>query len=253
MKHTRQEMILRAIGAKTCSIADLARTLDVSHETIRRDLRALEATGKVHKLHGAVRLPDNAFETPFDERLHEQNDAKVRIAAATAQLIPEQSSLFIDSGTTSLHVARALRGHAQLSVVTNALDVARELSSINDNRVFLMGGEIDPDYRAVFDPGALTFAGRFLPDFAVLSMGAVDVEFGMMDFHLGESTIKQFFIPNARHVLVVADSTKFTRRGLIRTCGFSDVKTIVTEAPLPPEFTSALDHLSVVVADSDPV
>lgn len=250
MKYSRQDKILKALGAaKTCSISDLAQALDVSEETIRRDVRALEEAGKVHKLHGAVRLPDNVFESPFDARVNERTEAKQAIAAAAAPLVPEHASIFIDSGSTSLHVAQALRGHRQLSVVTNALDVARALASINNNRVFFTGGEIDQDYRAAFDAQAHDFVGRFSPDLAILSMGALDLEHGMMDFHLGEASIKQKVIRSARKIMVVADESKFGRRGLIHTCRYDAVDILVTDTAPPDEFRAALAQTEVKLSD----
>lgn len=249
LKHNRQDRLLRALDAvRVCSISDLAHQLGVSEETVRRDVKVLESAGKVHKLHGAVRLPDNVFETPFDMRISERAAAKAAIAQATAPLIPDHASLFIDSGSTSLHVARALRGHRQLSIITNAMDVARELCSINNNRVFFAGGEIDHDYRASFGVEARDFVGSFIPDIAILSIGAVDPVHGLMDFHLGEAAIKRKVVEISRKVFLVADSDKFGRNGLVQTCPCAAVTTLITDQPVPSEFTGAFADADVVVA-----
>ncbi|MFZ5747122.1 MAG: DeoR/GlpR family DNA-binding transcription regulator [Pseudomonadota bacterium] len=247
----RHERLLRAVEAeRTCAIGELAVRLGVSEETVRRDVKELESQGKLHKLHGAVRLPDNAFETPFDVRVGEQSTAKAAIALAAAALIADNSSVFIDSGSTSLHVARALRGHRQLSVVTNAIDVAHELCSINNNRVFLAGGEIDQDYRAAFGVEADIFLGRFTPDVAILSIGAIDPALGLMDFHLGEAAIKRSAARLARSVLLVADATKLGRRGLVQTCPCSVVTTFVTDAAVPPAFRACFTDAEIRIASA---
>lgn len=249
MKHNRQDRLLRTLEVtQTSSISDLAHELGVSEETVRRDVRILESAGKVHKLHGAVRLPDNAFETPFDVRVSEEAAAKAAIAQAAAPLIPDQASLFIDSGSTSLYVARALRGHRQLSIVTNAMDVARELCSINNNRVFFAGGEIDHDYRASFGADAHDFLDRFAPDIAILSIGAIDRVHGLMDFHLGEAAVKRKAVQMSRKMFLVTDSSKFGRNGLVQTCSCAGVTTLVTDKPLTSEFASLFSEAQVVVA-----
>lgn len=250
MKHNRQDRLLRALEvAQTCSISELAHELGVSEETVRRDIKMLESAGKVHKLHGAVRLPDNVFETPFDVRISENAAAKAAIARATAPLIEDHASLFIDSGSTSLYVARALRRHRQLSIITNAMDVARELCSINNNRVFFAGGEIDHDYRASFGADAHDFVSRFIPDIAILSIGAVDTVHGLMDFHLGEAAIKRKVIESSRKVVLTADSSKFGRNGLVQTCPCAAVTTLVTDQPLSPDFATLFAGGQVVVAE----
>jgi DeoR family glycerol-3-phosphate regulon repressor len=246
-RQDRQEQLLRTLEAqRNCGIGDLAAQLGVSEETVRRDVKELEAQGKVHKLHGAVRLPDNAFETPFDTRINEQFAAKAAIAQAATQLIRDNSAIFIDSGSTSLHVARALRGHRQLSVMTNAIDVAHELCSINNNRVFLAGGEVDRDYRAAFGTEAEAFLRRFTPEVAILSIGAVDLELGLMDFHLGEASIKRRMAELARSVLLVADATKLGKQGLVQTCPCDAVDIFVTNGPLPPAFRAQFEGARIV-------
>lgn len=250
-RQDRQEQLLRTVEAqRNCGIGELATRLGVSEETVRRDVKELEAQGKVHKLHGAVRLPDNAFETPFDTRVNEQFAAKAAIALAAAQCIRDNSALFIDSGSTSLHVARSLRGHRQLSVITNAVDVAQELCSINNNRVFLAGGEMDQDYRATFGAEAEAFLGRFTPEVAILSIGAIDPKMGLMDFHLGEASIKRRMAALARYVILVADVTKLGRQGLVQTCPCDAVDLFVTNGPLPPAFRACFADARIVEAPS---
>lgn len=251
-RHDRQERLLRAVEAeRSCIIGDLAQRLGVSEETVRRDVKELEAQGKLHKLHGAVRLPDNAFETPFDVRVGEQAEVKNAIALAAAPLIEDNCSIFIDSGSTSLHVARALRGHRQLSVITNAIDVARELCSVNNNRLFLAGGEFDHDYRAAFGSEAHDFLARFTPDVAVLSIGAIDAERGLMDFHAGEANVKRMVARLAKTVILVADRSKLGRRGLVQTCGYEALTHFVTDGPVTAPFSTLFANAKIIIAQSE--
>lgn len=249
-RHGRQERLLRSVEVEgVCSIGALAERLGVSEETIRRDVRDLETQGKLQKLHGAVRLRDRNSETPFGERAGELHAVKVAIAKAAAELIPDNCSVFIDTGTTSLHVARALRGHRQLSVVTNAHDAAHELCSINGNRVYMAGGEIDHDRRAVFGVDTIAFLGQFVPDVAILSAAALDLKLGLMEFQVSAAMIKRHVATLARSVMLVADSTKFHRAGLVQSCPFDVVTTFVTDGPIPASFRQCFADAKIVELD----
>lgn len=249
-RQRRQESLLRAVAAeRVCSISALADLLGVSEETIRRDVRDLETQGKIQKLHGAVRLLDKNSETPFGERVGELHTVKKAIAQAAAALIPDNCSVFIDTGTTSLHVARALRGHRQLSVVTNAHDAAHELCSINENRVYMAGGEIDHDRRAVFGVDTVAFVGQFVPDVAILSAAGLDLKLGLMEYQVSAAMIKRRVATLARSVMLVADSRKFHRGGLVQSCPFDLVTTFVTDGAVPESFRRCFADAKLVEVD----
>ncbi|WP_019960156.1 DeoR/GlpR family DNA-binding transcription regulator [Woodsholea maritima] len=217
----RQSAILTHLEEKrAASIAELAEQFNVSEETIRRDVRQLEAEGHVQKHHGGVRLPDNIFEAPYQLRMGEEGSAKRAIGAAAADLVEDGMTVLIDSGTTSCWVAKHLTRQRNLSIVTNAIEVAREVSGRNNNRVYLAGGEISTDYRSAFGPSAIDYARQFRPDLAFFSIGALDPDRGLLDFHMPEAEFKRAVMPMAQKSVIVADHTKFNRKGLIITAPF---------------------------------
>lgn len=247
-RQDRQDRLLALLGSgTTLAIAALARDLDVSDETIRRELRDLEAAGRVERLHGAVRLARRETEGPLDRRLHENVDAKKRIAQAAARFVADGDIIFIDAGTTTFHIAQALRQHTDLTVITNSLGVATALGGINGNRLFLAGGQMDYEYRAFSDRQAQDYVAGFTPHLALLSVGAVSADRGLMDFHAGEATMSRIAYATAGRVLLAADASKFGRYGLMATAPCASVSVLVTDQPLAPDIASAFAHAEVVV------
>ncbi|MGZ3273541.1 MAG: DeoR/GlpR family DNA-binding transcription regulator [Phenylobacterium sp.] len=246
----RQTEILQLLQANDiCSIAELADRFGVSEETVRRDVRHLESGGQALKVHGGVRLAARDGEAAYQLRIAENAPMKRRIAETAAGLVDEGMTILIDSGTTSYWLARALVGVKKLSVVTNAIEVARELAGRHGSHLYIGGGEVNDDYCSCFGVEAQAFMRKFTPDIAFFSIGAIDAKLGLLDFHLPEAELKRALAPLARKIVVLADSTKFTRRGLIHVFDFPEIDVLVTDAAPPAEFGAALKDVHVLTAD----
>jgi DeoR family glycerol-3-phosphate regulon repressor len=227
----RQSEILRLVRQRgSCTIGDLAQRLNVSDETIRRHVKPLATQGLVLRVHGGIVLPDHEQEPPLHHRMLEQKTAKQRIAEAVAEQIRDGESLIIDTGSTTAYVARALVDHANLVVVTNSTQIAAQLATRNNNRVFMTGGELRAHDAAAFGPDATDFVRRFQVQTAVLSMGALHAERGCMDYHLCEAEFSQAAIGQAERVIVAADASKFDRSSLVRVCDFDQIDVLVSDA-----------------------
>lgn len=244
----QREIVSRLRSGRTLSVLGLAAELDVSDETIRRELRTLEEQGVVIREHGGARLAALAFEGPLNQRMEENADAKLRIARAAAELVTDGAIVFIDSGTTSCFIARQLVERRGLTVITNSLQVAGDLGAINGNRLFLAGGQMDYDYRAFSDHQAQAFVRGFTPHLAILSVGGISLDRGLMDFHPGEAEMSRIAYATAKQVMLGVDSSKFGRYALLQTAQCADVDILVTEKPLEEPFARAFAHAEVVVA-----
>jgi DeoR family glycerol-3-phosphate regulon repressor len=229
-------------------IGELAEALSVSEETVRRELRVLETSGAVVRAHGAVRIAKVETEGSFATRLQRHAEAKQRIAAAVAEVVADGQAVYIDASTTGHYVARALRDHQGLTVVTNAVGVAAELGGRNDNRIMLAGGEMDYEYRACFDATAREYLSMFTPALAILSVESVNLEHGFADYHAGEAALCRMMIARSRRTLIAADQSKFDRPGTIQVAALDAVAMLVTDAPLSPAYAEALAGVEVVVA-----
>lgn len=249
LRSERQAAILRAVTEKgSCSVAELARALAVSGETIRRDIKAMAREGAVRKVHGGVRLPDPVRESAFDQRLRENAEAKRIIAARAAREVRDGDSIMLDTGSTTTYVAQALREHRDLLVATNSVDIARTLATRNGNRVYMAGGELRADDGAALGPSATTFIGQFRVRLAFLSIAAIDAGDGFMDFHLSEAEFSRVVIERAERTVIVADRSKFGRRALVRVAGLDAVDMLITDAEPPAPFPRLLAEAGVEVA-----
>lgn len=236
-RHEEIVRLLETSGSQT--ISALAEALDVSLETIRRDVKPLEESGLLVRTHGAVGLAGQLGEAPFQRRMRENAEAKRAIARAVAATIRDGEAVMLDTGTTTSFLARELVRHRRLTIITNSSDIARTLATQNGNRVYMAGGELRPDNGAAFGKSALDFVAQFTVEHAVISAGAVDVS-GIMDFDLDEAEFARMVLSRGNHRIVVTDASKFGRRGLISVCPFGDVTHLFTNAAPPDDIGSAL-------------
>lgn len=247
--YRRQPLLLAYLeDMRSCSIGDLAAHFRVSGETIRRDIRALLQTGRIEKVHGGVRLRDNPVEAAYLQRLAENRQAKEAIGVRAAALVQDGMVVLIDSGTTSYYAARQMAARSQLSIITNSLEVAREMARSGRNRIYFTGGVIDNAYLAAFGGEAIEQVRRYAPAIAFLSVGAIDARLGVLDFHPDEASFKGAAAPLAKKVVLLADASKFGREGLVRTLSFEQCDALITDRPLAPDFAQAMSNLEVLIA-----
>lgn len=236
----------------SASIAAIARQLDVSTETIRRDVRPLVDSGAVVRIHGAVGLAGQLGEAPFERRMRENAAAKKAIASHVAATIRDGDTVMLDTGTTTSFLARALIGHRRLTVVTNSSDIARTLATVNGNRVYMAGGELRSDSGAAFGSSAVDFASRFFVQHAIISAGAID-ETGVMDFDLHEAEFARMVLSRGQRRLVVCDASKFGTRGFVKVCEVSALTELVTDVSPTGDLANVLTESGVTVVTTDAV
>lgn len=239
----REEEILRALqrAGGSYRVSALAELLNVSKETIRRNVKTLEERRLVRKVHGGVHLAEDVVEPPFENRLNAQADVKEVLAQAVAKTISDGDSVFLDIGSTTAYVALALRNHSNLFVVTNSVFVAQTLATRNNNRVFLAGGELRAHDGGAFGAEALDLVRRLNVQFAVFSAGAVNSELGFMLHDLEEANIARVAAENAQVCIVVADSKKFNKRAPVSLDKMSVIDVFFTDNAPPASIQSMLD------------
>lgn len=237
-RHTEVLRLLRQHG--TLTVADLANSLHVSEETIRRDAVPLEQRGDITKLHGSLSLPQHFGEAPFERRMREQAVQKLAIARTALELIKDGESLIIDTGSTTHFFARELRARRNLTIITNSTEIARTLATVHGNTVYLAGGEIKADDGAAYGPTAVDFVARFSVQHAILSISALDPAIGPMDATLDEAEYGRMAFSRARNRVILADSSKFSQTALVRVCDYANVDAIVTEKAPGPAFDGVL-------------
>jgi len=221
------------------SVAELAHDLAVTVQTIRRDLRDLCANGLLERVHGGAVLPSGVRNIGYDDRRALARDAKLRIAARTAALIPDNASVFLNIGTTTEAVAHALSAHRDLMVVTNNLNVANILARNPSCDVVVAGGSLRrTDGGLVGDLAALAIA-RFKVDLAVIGASAIDPSGDILDFDPEEVRVSRQILDAARASILVADKSKFTRKAAVRIGSVAQVDHFVTDGIPSERFASA--------------
>ena len=209
--------------------ATLASNLNVAVQTVRRDLRQLCAAGVLERVHGGAVLPSGVSNIGYGDRRASHREAKTKIARRTAQLIPDNASLFLNIGTTTEAVAHALHAHHNLMVVTNNLNVANILADNPTCDVVVAGGSLRrSDGGLVGDLAALAI-DRFKVDFAVIGASAIDESGDLLDFDPEEVRVSQQVIKSARAAILVADSTKFARKAPVKIASLAQVDHLVTD------------------------
>lgn len=206
----------------------LARDLSVTEQTLRRDLALLAATGEVERVHGGAVLPRGSMNTPYAARRAVAAEAKARIAAACAAEIPNGASLFLNIGTTTEAVARALRDHQDLMVITNNIQVAQTLSETA--QVVLTGGALRAADGGLVGPQAAEAIAGYRADFAVVGCSALDAGGDVLDFDPEEVAVSRAILERGRTRVLVADAGKLERSAPVRICGLADVDLWITDA-----------------------
>lgn len=231
-RHTA--ILTRASASGKVQATVLANQLCVAVQTIRRDLRVLCAAGLLERVHGGAVLPSGVRNIGYHDRRALNRDAKQKIAMRAARLIPDNASLFLNIGTTTEAVARALLGHKNLKVVTNNLNVANILAGNRSCEVIVAGGVLRrSDGGLVGDLAALAIE-RFKVDLAIIGASAIDPDGDLLDFDAEEVRVSRAILGAARATMVVADRSKFTRKAPVRIGSLADVDSLVTDG-MPSE------------------
>lgn len=250
-RSARQNAILGEVSsAGSCTVADLARRLEVSGETIRRDIKRLASQGLLRQVHGGATLPGPLHEPSFEQRMGENAAAKQAIARAAAAHVTNGDTLAFDTGTTTAYVARALSERRDLLIVTNSLEIGRTLAgrkAPGGNRVMMAGGELQPELGCALGPTAVEFVGQFRVRTAFLSAGAIGAADGLTDFDMAEALFSRALIEAAERVIVVADHSKFGKRALVRACDLDAIDMLITDEAPPADLAGKLDEAGVVV------
>lgn len=230
------------------NVLDLCRHLNVSSVTIRKDLKLLEDKNLLYRTHGGGTLVNPyAVDRPVNEKEKIMSAEKMRIGAAAAELIEPNDSIIIASGTTVHSLARNIRRQTPLTVITAALNVATELNQYPEIEVLVLGGTL----RKSSSSATGHYAERVLEDFSCsklfLGVDGIDMDFGLTTTHVQEAQLNRKMIAAAQKTIVLADSSKFGRRGFGRICGLDDIDHIITDSGVSKHALDALKSAGIGV------
>lgn len=234
------------------AVEDLAVLLDTSRETVRRDLSVLSENGLLRKIHGgatAVQAPLAMRESPLAERRASARMEKIRIARAAAARFKGVESLLINCGTTTIFFAEELAKRGSFTVITNSTLIAHEMWSAADRSpIHLLGGSYFGEAYELLGPQTIEQIQHVAVDHAVIGVSGVGVTGVMMDFNAEEAYVSRAMIRSARHVTVLADSTKLQRNALFHVCRPEEVDLLITDKRPEAGLESALKLAGVEIA-----
>ena len=251
--HPRQSDIMqlaRTLGR--VDVESLAERFNVTPQTIRKDLNDLCELEALHRVHGGAVYPSSTSNYAYGSRRQIAMGAKSKIAEAAAALIPNDSSLIMNIGTTTELVAEALKSHQGLMVVTNNLNVAYILSDAPDVEVVVTGGVVRKADLGIVGAAAIDVISQFKCDIAVVGLSAIDNEGCLLDFDYREVRVAKAILKQARQRILVADSTKFERRAPVQIGHLSDIDIFVTDRQPPQEIVDICERAGVRLEIAEP-
>jgi DeoR/GlpR family transcriptional regulator of sugar metabolism len=235
------------------SLEELAKHVDASTSTVRRDLMLLEAAGSLRRTHGGARIvAPRSDEFTFSARDTHQLTEKEMIGRACAELVRPRETVIVDAGTTTYHVARHFENKT-LQIITNSLPVANHFASAQRVEVVVSGGVIYPRLGVLVGPLAVEAFSKIHADVAVMSAGGITLE-GITNSHGLLIDIQRAMIRAAQRVIFCLDHTKFGRQSVSELCNLDCVDVLVTDCAAPMELVEGLRArgVEVLVASAEP-
>ncbi len=211
------------------SIDTLSQTFNVTSQTIRRDINALCSQQLLKRYHGGAGLSSSVDNDDYAARQVMNLDEKRSIAKLVASHIPDHASIFINIGTTTEEVAKALQNHTGLRVITNNLHVASILSNNPSFDVIVAGGVVRQRDGGITGEATVDFISQFRVDYGIIGISGVDDDGTLLDFDYHEVQVAQAIVEHSRRVFLAADKSKFDRRALVRLGHLSEVDDLFTD------------------------
>ncbi|RKF20892.1 DeoR/GlpR transcriptional regulator [Alginatibacterium sediminis] len=241
MTNPRQKQLLKLINDKGyCSVEELAESLDVSTQTIRRDIKKLNEEKLLVRHHGGASSPDTTTNLDYEVRKVTDTEQKNAIASKIASMIPDNSTIFLTIGTTIEVIASQLLEKKNLQIITNSLRVANILHRNPNFDVLIPGGKVKASNGGIVGTQALEFIDKFRFDYLITSTASIDVDGTLLEYDLNESLITQTVMKSARHVMIAMDSSKFVPKGSIEMGHIGETDYLFTDTSLPEELAEAM-------------
>lgn len=241
--------LIRAEGKAT--VEQLAEHFDVTVQTVRRDLTELESEGRISRVHGGAMVRSGVTNIEYDERRSLNSDAKDRIARLVAEHVPDSVSLFINIGTTTEAVARALLDHRDITVVTNNMNVANIMAGNPHCEIIVSGGTLRRSDGGLVGDIATQMIEQFKVDIAIIGASALDDDGDLLDFDLREVRVSKSIIRHARKIFLVTDASKFERSAPVRIASLAELDAVFIDAPLPGDLNAKCEEWKTEVRIAD--
>ena len=238
----QQEILSRARHEGRVDVKGLSDALEVTPETVRRDLTALERLGLVRRVHGgAIPVERLGIEPAVADREGRMAGQKERIAKAALDELPDGGAVILDAGTTTIRLAEMLPTDRELTVVTHGLPIAMLLASRPTITLHLLGGTVRGRTLAAVGTWAERALEDVYADVAFLGTNGITAERGLTTPDLAEAGVKRALVAAARRTVVLTDHTKFGRVDFAQVAPLSAIDTVITDSDLAPELVDEVE------------
>ena len=246
-KEERHTYILEQLMKQSSvQVSELAELLNVSSVTIRKDLTELEKNGRLYRSHGkAILINPFANNRSVNEKESLNAEEKQLIGMEAAQLVVPNDSILLASGTTIHALARNLRPADKLTVVSASLQATEFLAENENIDIIQIGGNVRHSSLSVVGQYSEMILRSCSFSKLFLGVDGIDLEFGISTTDMREAELNREMIHTAQKTIVLADSSKFGRRGFARICGMDDVDMIITDAHVSPTIAAAIEELGI--------
>ncbi len=240
MKSTvdRRERIIQRIQSEgSVRVDELSEEFDVSTVTIRNDLDFFEQKGLIHRTYGGALLLNNVYNDPSIEEKKKINvEEKKRIGEYAAGIIKDGESIILDSGSTTREIALRLKDKQELTIMTNAINIALELAGATNLQIMLTGGVLRDKSYSLVGPEAEHTMQNYYFDKLFLGVDGLDFEHGLTTSNPLEAQLNRVMVKRSNSVIAVTDSTKFGRHSFSYICDLTPIDTIITDENILPDY-----------------
>ncbi|PHM36788.1 DeoR/GlpR family DNA-binding transcription regulator [Xenorhabdus innexi] len=243
----RRDFIYRHLHEhQTVLISQLVELLNVSHMTVRRDIRILEEEGKVVSVTGGIQLNDAIRqELPWSEKALINHRSKRILGKYAASLVKDGQVVYLDAGTTTFEIAQKLSERFNLTIVTNDFSITQYLMDKPQLNLFHTGGLVDKrNYSCVGNSAAMVLRNLNI-DIAFISTSSWDLEHGISTPHEEKVFVKQTLLEISRRNILISDSSKYGKYGMFRVCSLSNLNDIICDEKLPLLVRQQLQELNL--------
>jgi len=245
--HRREHILEKLTSESKISVTDIAAKLDVSDETVRRDLKDLEKEGLLRRVHGGAISVTPIRDAPINERIRKLAREKSIIAQLAVELVSDHSSIFLNIGSTVEALARELGKFSDLKLYTNSLNVAQIANAFPGVSVFVTPGQLRSVETDLVGYDTVNYIQNYFFDTVFMGIAAVSLERGFMDYEEDEARIRQALVKSSRNKVVLADSSKFGKAANICSASFLEIDRLVTDRRPDAQFSAQFEKDGIEV------
>lgn len=251
MKSTveRRDKIIQKIQSEgSVRVDELSEEFDVSTVTIRNDLDFFENKGLIHRTYGGALLLNNVYQDPsIEEKKKIHVEEKRRIGEYAAGLVKNGETIILDSGSTTREIALRIKEKQNLTVMTNAINIALELAGASELQVMLTGGVLRDKSYSLVGPEAERTMQNYYFDKLFLGADGMDFEHGLTTSNPLEAQLNRIMVKKSNKVIAVMDSSKFGRHSFSYICDLNPIDTVITDKKITPDFEEKLEKRDINV------